>query len=66
MQMILKQTAQPKIDLQCLPNDPSGVPNNVWGYGILDTYAAAVMALNMGLGRDHGPGDRQRHQRPHA
>ncbi len=50
LQKIIKQTAEPKIDLQCPPNDPSGVPNNVWGHGILDTYSA----VNAGLAMDFG------------
>jgi subtilisin family serine protease len=54
LQMILKQSAEPKIDLQCPPNDPSGIPNNVWGYGILDAYAAVLMADSMGLGAIEG------------
>jgi subtilisin family serine protease len=53
-QMILKESSVPMIDLQCQPNDPSGVPNNVWGYGILDSYDAVLMALEMGLGEIEG------------
>jgi subtilisin family serine protease len=54
LQMILKLTAEPKVDLQCPPNDPSGVPNNVWGYGILDAHAAVLAAQAMGLGGIEG------------
>jgi len=54
LQMILKQTAEPMIDLQCLPNHPSGVPNNVWGYGILNAYQAVLMAQGTGLGAIEG------------
>jgi predicted GH43/DUF377 family glycosyl hydrolase len=50
LQMILQESAEPMIDRQCPPNDPSGVPNNVWGYGILNAYNAVVMAQGLGMG----------------
>ncbi len=48
LQEILERSAERRIDLQCTPNGPNGVPNNVWGYGILDTSAAVQVALDMG------------------
>jgi subtilisin family serine protease len=54
LQMILQETAEPKVDLQCPPNDPSGVPNNVWGYGILNAYDAVLLAQSLGMGDIQG------------
>ena len=54
LQMILKQTAEPKLSTQCPPNLPGGIPNNVWGYGILNAYDAVTMALGLGLGGIEG------------
>jgi subtilisin family serine protease len=47
---IVRASAQPKVDLQCSPNGPGGVPNNVWGWGIIDALAAVQAATNTGLG----------------
>ena len=47
---IVKSSAQPKIDLQCVPNLPGGRPNNVWGWGIIDALAAVQAANGAGLG----------------
>ncbi len=52
LQMLLKQTAEPKIDPQCPPYVDH--PNDVWGWGILDIYAAVQAAQGMGLGRIQG------------
>lgn len=52
LQHILKSTAEPKIDAQCPPY--IGHPNNVWGWGILDAYAAVQYAQTMALGRIQG------------
>lgn len=48
LQMLLKQTAEPKIDAQCPPFVTH--PNDVWGWGILDVEAAVLMAQGLGLG----------------
>lgn len=48
LQMILKQTAEPKISAQCTPF--VDVPNNVWGWGILNVEAAVGMAQKMTFG----------------
>ena len=47
---IVESSAQPKIDLQCVPNAPGGRPNNVWGWGIIDALAAVQAANDIGLG----------------
>ena len=54
LQMILQETAEPMIDPSCPPNDPSGVPNNTWGHGILNAYDAVQMALGLGMGDIQG------------
>ncbi len=48
IQHILKSTAEPRIDGQCPPY--VGHPNDVWGWGILDAYAAVLAAQTAGLG----------------
>ncbi len=40
---ILQDTADEKIDAQCVPH--VGHPNNVWGYGILDSVEAVETAI---------------------
>ena len=52
LQMILKQTAEPKISNQCPPYTDH--PNDVWGWGILDVEAAVLMAQSLGLGSLEG------------
>jgi hypothetical protein len=52
LQMILKMNAEPKIDAQCTPFVDH--PNDVWGWGILNAYAAVVMAQNMAVGNIEG------------
>lgn len=48
LQMLLKTTAEPKIDAQCAPF--VNHPNDVWGWGILDIHAAVLKAQNVNLG----------------
>jgi subtilisin family serine protease len=48
LQMLLKTTAEPKIDAQCTPFVDH--PNDVWGWGILDIYAAVQKAQTVALG----------------
>lgn len=51
LEAILKRTARPKISAQDC-GAPGQVPNNVFGYGIIDAYAAveeAITAINMEL-----------------
>jgi len=43
---LLESSAEPKVDLQCLPNGPAGRPNNVWGWGIVDALAAVNAAVD--------------------
>jgi hypothetical protein len=52
IQHILRATAEPKVDAQCPPY--VGHPNNVWGWGILDAYAAVQYAQGLSLGRLQG------------
>ena len=47
---IVESSAQPKMSTQCAPNLPSGRPNNVWGWGIIDALAAVQAANDAGLG----------------
>jgi hypothetical protein len=47
---IVKASAEPKLDAQCAPTPPAGVPNNVWGWGIIDALAAVQSATDVGLG----------------
>ncbi len=54
LQMLLQETAEPQVDFRCPPNDPSGVPNNVWGYGILNVYDAVLLAQSLGMGDIQG------------
>ena len=54
LQMILQQTAEPKYDHQCPPDGPGGVPNNVWGYGILNARDAVLLAQGLGMGDIQG------------
>jgi subtilisin family serine protease/PKD repeat protein len=49
---VIRSSAEPKIDLQCVPNGPGGRPNNVWGWGIMDALAAVQDGA--GLGTLHG------------
>jgi subtilisin family serine protease len=51
---IVRASAEPQIDLQCLPNAPGGRPNNVWGWGIIDALAAVQAATDIGLGTLQG------------
>lgn len=48
--LIVKSTAEPKLSTQCPPLVPSGVPNNVWGWGIIDALAAVQTRTLPGLG----------------
>lgn len=48
LQMLLKTTAEPKVSTQCAPY--VDVPNDVWGYGILDVHAAVLEAQNTTIG----------------
>jgi PKD repeat protein len=52
MQMILKQSAEPKVASQCPPYVDH--PNDVWGWGILNALDAVLMAQAMGLGAIEG------------
>jgi subtilisin family serine protease len=52
LQMLLKQTAEPKISAQCSPYVSH--PNDVWGWGILNAYDAVTAAQSMGLGGIEG------------
>lgn len=52
LQMLLKQTAEPKISVQCPPYVDH--PNDVWGWGILNIYAAVQAAQALGLGGIEG------------
>jgi len=42
IEMLLKTTAEPRISAECPPF--VDIPNNVWGWGILDSYAAVLAA----------------------
>ena len=48
LQMLLKKSAQPMIDGQCLPFVDH--PNDVWGWGILNVQDAVQAALEVDLG----------------
>jgi subtilisin family serine protease len=52
LQMLLKQTAEPKISAQCPPYVDH--PNDVWGWGILNIYDAVLAAQALGLGGIEG------------
>ncbi len=52
LQMLLKQTAEPKTSNQCPPYVDH--PNDVWGWGILNIYDAVLAAQALGLGGIEG------------
>ena len=52
LQMLLKDTAEPKTSTQCPPY--TDIPNDVWGWGILDIEAAVLRAQAMGMGAVQG------------
>jgi len=52
LQMLLKMNAEPKISTQCTPF--VDVPNDVWGWGILDIQAAVVAAQAISMGGIEG------------
>jgi len=55
LQMILKQTAEPMYSNQgCGGDTPTTLPNNMWGYGILNVYDAVLMAQGLGMGAIEG------------
>jgi subtilisin family serine protease len=47
---IVRASAEPKLDAQCPPTPPTGVPNNVWGWGVIDALEAVQTARDVGLG----------------
>jgi hypothetical protein len=52
LQMLLKTTAEPKISNQCGPFIDH--PNDVWGWGILNIFAAVQAAQTVVLGDING------------
>ncbi len=52
LQMLLKMNAEPKVSAQCTPF--VDVPNDVWGWGILDIHAAVLAAQVLSLGGIQG------------
>ncbi len=52
LQMLLKMNAEPKVSNQCAPF--VDVPNDVWGYGILDIHAAVLAAQTVAVGGIQG------------
>jgi subtilisin family serine protease len=52
LQKLLKQTAEEKVSSQCPPFVDR--PNDVWGWGILNAYGAAVAAQDIALGEMQG------------
>jgi len=50
--MLLKTNAEPRASSECTPI--GGVPNNVWGWGILNVYSAVVAAQALELGALEG------------
>jgi subtilisin family serine protease/PKD repeat protein len=52
LQMLLKQSAEPKISAQCEPF--VDIPNDVWGWGILDVFSAVQTAQAISLGAIQG------------
>lgn len=52
LQMLLKQNAEPRISAQCSPF--VDVPNNVWGWGILNVETAVKAAQGMVFGGVQG------------
>jgi serine protease AprX len=57
LEAVLTGTAEPKTTAQaCSGDGPSDVPNNVWGWGILDTLAAVESGVLRGTVTDAAAG----------
>ena len=52
IEMLLKTNAEPRASSECTPG--GGVPNNVWGWGILNVYYAVLAAQALELGAIEG------------
>ena len=50
--MLLKTNAEPRASSECTPG--GGVPNNVWGWGMLNVYNAVLAAQALELGALEG------------
>ena len=52
IEMLLKTSAEPRASSECTPG--GGVPNNVWGWGMLNVYQAVLAAQALELGAIEG------------
>ncbi len=52
IEMLLKTNAEPRASTECTPR--GGVPNNVWGWGMLNVYQAVLAAQALELGAIEG------------
>jgi hypothetical protein len=52
IEMLLKTNAEPRETSECTPG--GGVPNNVWGWGMLNVYQAVLAAQALELGAIEG------------